>query len=724
MKKILFLLVLSATIFPEVALATETPQLQQAEQKFDDNRILEELRELGIDASEDSYSDLLKNETYRQRISEKIKELEQQVNSIVNDIRNKQINYESERTEQLRTNLINELDQAIKMLDSKDSVKVFDIIRSFIPSDKYDELEPIILKIIIFQDDAYVLNLLTEPLEKTLSEESMGEALQKMGEFIGPCFSRLMIKNSPEKRINILERIVDESALSEADKKACLDTLDKCNKIISFTKREQLYKDQLTEEENCSEILMKLCETIEFYTDSFAQMLEYSDTENSLNELKERSLLTALKFRPVNEKMIKFPYLKSDVIRIAEDELYLQAGLFMLGQDLANLLNKLASASVFEEVFTRGNYDVYCNKVDNINIFNLSISLKKFPEFSGAYESIENSVRSSFVLLEQERMQPIIKSVRIFALALRDIVRYNSDIVVKKQAIKRALAVLKAFGQTVPSLEEEVKDVSLDLDETQQRSIENLMKNELSGISNFSKLIDETGVEKNATPFLEELKKIVIKAKHRFFEENKTNFNSILKITSELLEERKVENEKDSKDLQNKVVETKNILSQMTYDEIFSVMYPQKLGLRFSLSESRIEALQKAGILDYQLNENTDLDEVQLFLESKLMVRFYYGTINYLLELAERRISLVKMLKSYDSVPQIIYNGLFSGLDKLSEEGMRYYLNIISSFSDIQPELYQQWSRELNLALPMLRELDTLRSINSLVDKDIPVPLG
>lgn len=132
MKRIFFLLTLSVVNFSEVTLASEAQQQQQPQNvvKFDKTSILEKLESLGIDTKEMSYAELLKDKVSKQKVSEKVKELERRFDSIMRRIRAEQADYENKNAMQLRE-IINEgIDQAIQLLGTKDSRKVFDKIRT------------------------------------------------------------------------------------------------------------------------------------------------------------------------------------------------------------------------------------------------------------------------------------------------------------------------------------------------------------------------------------------------------------------------------------------------------------------------------------------------------------------------------------------------------------------------------------------------------------------
>lgn len=738
MKKIIFLLVLSVTNFSEMAWTMEMPQLQKIERRFDKDSVLKQLQELGINTEGESYSNILKNEGYQQIVSSRIKELERQILSIVEAVRNDQMGYNEKLTDELKLKLEKELDQAIGILDTDRPAGVFDAIRSFAPSDKYKQLESILLNILECRDDKIVLGFLKEALEKTQSIESIHDALLEMRRLVDTGFSHALVENPPVFGFKVLKGIINKFTLTQNDdtkkacpntltlyldddtKKACLHALAQCNSISWHAELNELANKHGVKKisGDYSLSLLKLCCKINDNVFYILDNVDFPDISSSSRELEKRAILAAAKFHSASEE-INFPYLKEQKIRVSglyNGERYAPAGLYMLRQDLACLLSKLASASDFDEMFTRGDYDAYCNEVDNMNSFSRHIDLKKSPKFSGAYEAIENSIRASFLWVGARKNSPFIKSIRLFVSSLRDIVRYNSDVVAKKQAIGRALFVLEALGQEIPELKEEVKDVPLDLDDKLLQKVEKFKEEMLPNINLFAKEVTELGdIEKDVTPFFTEYDNINKEITNSFFKENRASFNVMLRIISDMLEKRTVEGEAYSKDLQNKVAETKKQLSQMSYNEIYDIMHSQDLNVKFAVPKDRIKALGEAEISEYQLSEDTDLDELRDFIEDRLCVRFYHGTIKYVMKLAEYRISLLQMLKPNDRI-QLIDENLFSGLERSSEDGVSYYLNMIKPFSDTQP--YQNWSRVLNQNLPVFQELDALRAIRELMNEN------
>lgn len=639
MKKIIFLSALAAAVFPEAVRAADLPG----------------------------------NELLRPAVSDKIEESEQQ-SPAADTVRTEQTDCGNQRIDLIREFLANELNQALKMTDSKYPAEIFDVLRSFIPPDQYAELEPVMMKTLLLKKDGKILSALKKVLEQTQSEESRDEALREIKTGCGDAYiSRAFIKNLWETKLDLLKKIINESALGKDEKNACLGALAEFGQISGYTESGthagELRKSSL------SEILLDLCGEIESIEHTLPEDGNYSDIRSSLNNLKKKAVSAAVKLHSSGGEKMSFSYFDSDILIYglcenkddeeypqdsssesesvsddSGDEIYRPAVLFMLGQDLACILKELYYASTFGEAFVKDSYDAYCREIDRADSFSEYLDPEDLSEFSGAYEYIENSIRECFSLFGSG----FFECVRIFVSSLRDIVRHNSDAALKKQAVKKALAVLEIFGQTAPSLEEEVKDIKSDLSEKQLKNIQKLKDRQLPEINALLKDAAELGdIEKDAAPFYEELKSIAAGRKNRFFENNKANFALMLQIVSELLEKQKAENVKTGAELQVKLAETKNRLMQTDSADVSRITASQNLDTRYFLRDGSTEALKKLGVLEYRLDGKTTPRQVLRFLNNNISERLLPGVIDYLLKLAEHRIFIIQMLELYTPIPQI-----------------------------------------------------------------------
>lgn len=486
----------------------------------------------------------------------------------------------------------------------------------------------------------------------------------------------------------------------------------------------------------------------------------YKDITDSFHKLAQKAALYAAKSHRDDGRYLSWGLFNSERLSSIEffgkDSAY---GLFLLGEELSKLLDRVASKTDFNEDLLSDDYDSYCARIDgygNSTGENTSIaetdsieegtpitetdSIEEDAPIGGVilpggiiprfiprtisrtdsvsyyrneslYEYIEEIIRDSFAFLAENEKLILFRNVRIFLLALRDIIRHHSDETAKKQAIKKALTVLDALNQTESSLKESTKNVTFDISTEQQQDIAKLKEIAVPKIADFTEKMNHLeDIGNDATLFLNELDSIVESVKNRFLETSKDSFGSILQLISELDEKLKTEGEKNIGDLNAKTAEIKGQLADMTFRDMFIPLHNQKLDPRFSIPNSIVRNLERRGLIDIRVNLIKDMN-----LLTQIFKELMGEKAAYMVDLAEYRMSLIKKLNTMLPVPLVMSRITSLRPDKLGEEMLNEGLEITKKKASWQAEPYQHWVTELSEILPVVKEFDIYRTMERLM---------
>lgn len=742
MKKIVFLLALSAVNFLEITPAMETQQQKlQNRPKISKSIILEKLKMQGVSADETlSYEELLSSSEYKQKITERMKELEGQFRPKIESIRTEQIERENKDFAQLKKIIGGQIEKSLKLLEGESANMVFDKLQSVLPLSKYEELEPLLIKVIALKNCKKTVSGVITALKKLQSEDmsDVSDLFTPRSNFradriikqfkkhggLGADAELNDLVNSSGTKSFLLSGVIDGFA-DEDRKQKCADALDRLRNLNEAVYYQNSSVMEIRRKDDPLEALEYFYRNAAHRIENKLRRLEYRDTDDSFPELFMEAGLNAAKLYSSREQSsLQKIFNEKKIAQSAPFGRESPYSLFVLGEELAKLLEYAASRSDFGEAFF-GDYDSYCEKMDMMdksrpgnsdfhirrqNALPMRTEAKSIPA-PNIYKSVEECIRFCFSFEEKEERLLLIKNVRIFLRALRDIV-HSPDASAKKTAVKKALAVLEVFNQAESPLKEETKDIALVLNEEQLKDIEELKKTALPMIKDFKEKLDRLKDVSSIDYFIKKLDGIVETAKHRFLEENKESFDFCCRQLAKYDKMLDAECSKNMKTLHAELADIQEQLSEMNFADLHASLYNKRFDLRFSLSEAIIEYWKRRGLTEFPINRWKNADSVIEEIQKNSKTD---EEAEYLCGLIKTRMSLINQLKQMIPALPEMHSAQIVQIDQVDENLINKCIAATEKTAEQYPGLRLRRLEQLRELAPIVKEFGICRIISKLM---------